>query len=171
MTIGNDLAKICKSLLFKQPFFGNFLLGLNKSERKDIPTAGVSKNGIGVQLVINPDFWKGLKNEAQKLFLLHHELLHIALQHLTLRDSFSDKELFNISADLCINQMCDKEGIIDGAMTLELFKTQYKIDLEPNQDTKYYYNKLLQEEQQNPKGKFAKDRAAGGFGGMHVTWR
>ena len=46
-----QLARSSKTLIFKEPFYGLFLVGLNKTFRKDIPTAGVSpKHGIGVQL-------------------------------------------------------------------------------------------------------------------------
>ena len=42
------LSKTTKNLIFEEPFYGLFLIGLNKVYRQDIPTAGVSKHGIGV---------------------------------------------------------------------------------------------------------------------------
>ena len=53
--IQDKLARACKSLILREPFYGLFLIGLNKKIRKDVPTAGVSKQGIGIQLSINPD--------------------------------------------------------------------------------------------------------------------
>ena len=44
------VSKASKTLMFSEPFYGLFLIGLNKKYRNDIPTAGVSMNGIGVQL-------------------------------------------------------------------------------------------------------------------------
>lgn len=69
----DDLAKASKTLIFKEPFYGLFLVGLNKTFRKDIPTAGVSKHGIGAQLAINPDFFNSL-SEDHRIGLLKHEL-------------------------------------------------------------------------------------------------
>ena len=56
MKIADLVSKTSKNLIFDEPFYGLFLVGLNKVYRDDIPTAGVSKNGIGVQLTINSDF-------------------------------------------------------------------------------------------------------------------
>ena len=41
----DQLSRISKTLIFSEPFYGIFLIGLNKVFRKDLPTAGVSKNG------------------------------------------------------------------------------------------------------------------------------
>ena len=40
------LSKAIKTLILEEPFYGLFVVGLNKSYRTDIPTAGVSQNGI-----------------------------------------------------------------------------------------------------------------------------
>ena len=52
VNISDLLAKASKTLILEEPFYGLFLVGLNKTFRKDIPTAGVSKHGIGVQLAV-----------------------------------------------------------------------------------------------------------------------
>ena len=101
--IVDKVSKACKSLMFKEPFYGLFLVGMNKKYRNDLPTAGVSKNGMGVQLAINPEFFDGL-NEKQQIGLLKHEILHVSFGHLIMRDKFSDMRLFNVAADLEINQ-------------------------------------------------------------------
>ena len=97
MDIQDKLARACKSLILREPFYGLFLIGLNKKIRKDVPTAGVSKNGIGIQLSINPDFFMGIPDEHQ-IGLLKHELLHVSFGHLMMRDSYPNKKLFNIAA-------------------------------------------------------------------------
>ena len=73
MTKDDSLSKISKDLLIKEPFYGFFLIMLNKIWRKDISTAGVSKNGINYQLAINEDFWMSL-SDNHKVGLLKHEL-------------------------------------------------------------------------------------------------
>jgi predicted metal-dependent peptidase len=101
-----SLSKIAKELMLIEPYYGFFLIMLNKTWRKDLPTAGVSKNGINYQLAINEEFWTSLSEEHQ-LGLLKHELLHIAFGHLTSFGSFSDKKLANVALDMEINQYID----------------------------------------------------------------
>jgi hypothetical protein len=61
----DDLSRIGKLLMFKEPFYGVFLSTLNKVERKDVPTAGVCKNNINYQLAVNKEFWDSLKGDNQ----------------------------------------------------------------------------------------------------------
>ena len=76
----DSLSKTGKELMLKEPYYGIFLIMLNKVWNKRVPTAGVSKNGINYQLIINEDFWTSL-SEEHMLGLLKHELLHIAFGH------------------------------------------------------------------------------------------
>tara|TARA_R110001592_G_scaffold311_1_gene1785 strand:- start:21302 stop:22468 length:1167 start_codon:yes stop_codon:yes gene_type:complete len=138
--IADIVARAAKTLMFSEPFYGLFLVGLNKKYRKDLPTAGVSKNGIGIQLAINPDFFEGLP-EKHRIGLLKHELLHVSMGHLILRDRFEDHKLFNIAADLEINQYIDEEYLPEGGITMEMFKD---LDLDRRAGTTYYYEKLQQ---------------------------
>jgi predicted metal-dependent peptidase len=71
-----SLSKTAKELMLIEPYYGFFLIMLNKTWRQDLPTAGVSKNGINYQLAINEEFWESLSEEHQ-LGLLKHELLHM----------------------------------------------------------------------------------------------
>lgn len=94
-----SLSKASKDLMLKEPYYGFFLIMLNKLwDSKRVPTAGVSKNGINYQLAINPEFWESLPEE-QRLGILKHELLHIAFGHLTTFFKFSDKRLANVAMD------------------------------------------------------------------------
>ena len=140
MVTADNLAKAGKTLILKEPFYGLFLIGLNKTFRKDIPTAGVSKNGIGVQLSVNPEFFDNL-NEYHRIGLLKHELLHISFGHLVMRDRFPNKKLFNIAADLEINQYIDDAYLPEGGITMEMFKD---LNLDTRAGTTYYYEKLDQ---------------------------
>lgn len=114
MTNQASLAKATKQLMLKEPFYGLFLIMMNKVRREDLPTAGVSKNGINVQLAINPIFWDNLSLEY-RVGILKHEILHVSFQHLLLRDSYKDKMLFNIAADLEINQYIDRSNLPGGS--------------------------------------------------------
>ena len=138
--IEDSLARASKTLILEEPFYGLFLVGLNKVFRKDLPTAGVSKNGIGVQLSVNPDFFNGL-NEKHRIGLLKHELLHVSFGHLIMRDLYSNHKLFNIAADLEINQYIDSDKLPEGGLLLSSFP---ELNLPKKAGTKVYYN-LLEE--------------------------
>lgn len=50
------LEKCCKTILIKEPFYGLFLLGLNKYFGNKSQTACVCRNGINVELCVNEDY-------------------------------------------------------------------------------------------------------------------
>lgn len=79
MTIHEDIAKVSKLLMLDEPFYGLFLLTLNKVIREDVGTASVSKNGINMQLAIAPKFWNQLTLEW-KHGILKHELNGLLIQ-------------------------------------------------------------------------------------------
>tara|TARA_R110000822_G_scaffold87327_1_gene202942 strand:- start:576 stop:1739 length:1164 start_codon:yes stop_codon:yes gene_type:complete len=144
VNITDILARASKSLILNEPFYGLFLIGLNKVIRKDIPTAGVSKHGIGIQLSINPTFFNEL-NDKHRIGLLKHELLHVSFGHMVMRDLYSDHKLFNIAADLEINQYIDDNYLPEGGLKLDTFP---ELNLPTRAGTKEYY-KLLEEAQKN----------------------
>ena len=138
-TIQDQLSRISKTLIFTEPFYGIFLIGLQKEFSKQCATAGVGKHGIGMRLVINPDFFGDL-SELHQQGLLKHELLHIAFGHLILSDKYPNKKLFNIAADIEINQYIDSDMLPAGGLTLNTFK---ELRLPRKAGTSEYY-KLLQ---------------------------
>lgn len=120
MSRQESLSKAAKDLMLKEPYYGIFLIMLNKIWSKAIPTAAVGKNGINYQLIINEDFWDSL-GEFHKLGILKHELLHVAFGHLTTYFRFTNKKLANIAMDMEINQYLEK-GWLPGD---EYTKEQY----------------------------------------------
>ena len=139
-----SLSKIAKELMLKEPYYGFFLIMLNKLWGKMVPTAGVSKNGINYQLAINPEFWESLSDE-HRIGLLKHELLHIAFGHLTTFFKFSDKRLANVAMDMEINQYIDKEWLPEGGIDIDNYTD---LNLDTKAGCRYYYDKLkeLQDE-------------------------
>ena len=93
-------------LMIKEPFYGLFLSSLNKVIDNRQPTLAVGLQGINPMLYINEKFWNGM-TDLQQIAVLKHEMIHICFFHLTMRSSFKDKELFNIAADLEINQLIE----------------------------------------------------------------
>jgi len=136
-----SLSKTSKELMLKEPYYGFFLIMLNKLwDSKRVPTAGVSKNGINYQLAINPEFWESL-SENHRLGLLKHELLHIAFGHLTTFFKFTDKRMANVAMDMEINQYIDKEYLPEGGIDIDNYED---LHLDRKAGARYYYDKLKQ---------------------------
>jgi len=148
MSKESTLGKASKELMWKEPFYGFFLIMLNKVwDNKRVPTAGVSKNGINYQLAINEDFWMSL-SENHRIGLLKHELLHIAYFHLTQFFDFNDKKLANIAMDMEINQYIDKAFLPDGGIDIDNYSD---LNLDRKAGCRYYYDKLKQAQDQKNK--------------------
>ena len=143
-----SLSKIGKELMLKEPYYGFFLIMLNKLWSKKLPTAGVSKQNINFQLAINPEFWESL-SEDHKLGLLKHELLHIAFNHLTTFSMFSDKKLANVAMDMEINQYIAKDWLPEGGIDVDTYAPE--LDLDRRAGSRYYYNKLKQFQEEKDK--------------------
>jgi len=118
------LSKTVKELMFKEPFWGLFLIGFRKSWSNKIPTACVSKNGINYGLTINEGFWNGLDADTRK-FVLQHESIHIGYHHLTVQDKYEDKQLLNIAMDIVVNQDCNQDWKPCKNMTPKEFEALY----------------------------------------------
>ena len=63
----------------------------------------------GKRVYYNPKYFEKL-SDNQKEFLLAHEVMHIAFNHI-LRSKNRDHELWNTATDAVINQMLSKEGL------------------------------------------------------------
>jgi len=110
-----------------------------------VPTAAVSlfSNQL-IKLQVNPKFWESL-SDAHRYGLIKHEVLHIVLRHLLTAKDYSNKQLYNIAADLVVNQYIDSDQLPTGGITLKRFfylENYYGVKLEAGKDVGYYYRKL-----------------------------
>jgi predicted metal-dependent peptidase len=133
-----SLFKISKDLMLKEPYYGLFLIMTDKSWDNRLPTAGVCRQGINYSLKINTDFWDSLSYN-HRLGLLKHELLHLVFFHPLMGDDFADKKMFNVAADVEINQYIDAEYLPEGALLPSSFP---ELSLPPKAGTKVYYDIL-----------------------------
>lgn len=161
--------------MLKEPFYGLFLISLNKELNTSISTACVTPENINVKLVVNPEYWT-LLDEKTKMGVLKHELLHIAFFHLNNFDRFPDKQLYNIAADLEINQYINEDMKGDKWEGLEINQSPFKeLNLLEKQGTKYYYDTLQKEMDENPDGDLAKMMEGmgngEGMGDLHELWK
>lgn len=143
MNKADSLSKTSKDLMLKEPYYGFFLIMLNKVWNDRIPTAGVSKQHINYQLTISPTFWESL-SDNHKLGLLKHELLHIAFGHLTMYFKFEDKKLANVAMDMEINQYIDEDYLPEGGINIDNYP---ELNLDRKAGCHYYYDKLKQAQQ------------------------
>jgi predicted metal-dependent peptidase len=151
-----DIAKHSKTLMFREPFYGLFLIGLNKEINDAVATACVAKDGINTKLVVSPKFWETL-GEGCKVAVLKHELLHIAFKHLQMFDEYEDKTLLNVAADLEINQYIQDEYKDDTWDGLEITQAPWaEMKLPEKAGTRKYYELIKKEAEQNPDGDVAK---------------
>jgi len=124
-----------------EPFYGHFFTGLLKRVSPNTETLAVGYNNGLVNLYIGPKFWnEHLNNVLYKLGGIKHEILHIVFKHIFRYKGFSHKTIFNIAADLVVNQCIKPNQLIDGAVMMDKFP---ELNLQPHQHTNYYYNILL----------------------------
>jgi predicted metal-dependent peptidase len=140
-----SLSKVCKELMLKEPYYGLFLVMTEKEWSDKIPTAGVAKHNINYKLLINPEFWDSLSVE-HRIGLTKHEMLHLAFFHPLMGDSFENDKLFNIAADLEINQYIEDQYLPEGGLKLDSFPG---IILPEKGGTRLYYD-ILNQNKNNP---------------------
>jgi len=153
--IYEEITKYSKHLMLKEPFYGLVLIGLNKELDKNIPTACVTPDNINIKLKVNPEFWSTL-DDRTKLGVLKHELLHICFFHLTNWDRFDNKKVYNMAADLEINQYIGSDMKGETWDGLEINGPNFAhLNLEEKKGTGYYYAALMKEIEDNPDGQIA----------------
>jgi predicted metal-dependent peptidase len=152
----SEIAKHSKTLMFKEPFYGLFLIGLNKEINDAVSTACVARDGINTKLVISPTFWESIGDKC-KVAVLKHELLHIAFKHLQMFDEFAEKEMLNVAADIEINQYIQDEYKDETWDGLEITNSPFKeLNMPLKAGTRKYYELLMKECKDNPDGDICK---------------
>lgn len=145
-TAASSIEKVCVQLLLREPFYGHFLMGIPKAFDTQIKTAAVAPfQRQMVKLIVNPEFWETL-SEEHRYGLIKHEVLHIVLRHLTFIKSYTNRRVFNIAADLVVNQYITPQQLPFGGITLDFFKPlelTHRLFLEKEKGVGYYYEKLM----------------------------
>ncbi len=147
--IMEDVARISWKLMIgdkshnidNEPFYGHFFTGLVKKTTLQIDTLAVAADKNLVLLLINPTFWEEyLQTDSLKLGALKHEILHIVFKHIFRHTEFNHKLIFNVAADLVVNQYVKSEQLIKGAVKLEDFPN---LGLKKHDHLLAYYNALM----------------------------
>ena len=140
--VHEELSRCIIQMLFKEPFFNHLLSGVIRVVTEEAPTAAVSFSGNKLQLLINESFFlKELRSQTNRVAVIKHEALHLLFKHLFRMDLGNyDRSLFNIAADLVVNQFIGSWKLPDSAVTLSTFPD---LGLEQNQTVEWYYEKLI----------------------------
>jgi predicted metal-dependent peptidase len=139
--IDQELGRAIVTLLLKEPFYGHLLGSINRRIGSQVPTAAVALTPLGAELIINPDFFlKELKTQ-ERVAVIKHEALHLVFRHLY-RPLIQNghPELFNLAADLVVNQHIAPWPLPETAITLKTFPD---LGLIPDQTLEVYYEQLL----------------------------
>ena len=126
-------------LLRREPFFGHLLSALPRHMTASIDTLAVALRGDTIQLIVNPFFFvKTLKKRKYRHAVIKHEILHIVFKHLfRLPHPQANPLLWNIAADLVVNQYVAPFVLPDGAIRIEDFP-----ELMPEQTADQYFSYL-----------------------------
>ena len=127
----------------KHSFWSFVIAKMQLSINKTVPTAGAGFFNNNYQLIINPDFFNPLPLE-QRMGILIHECMHVTLKHI-FRKGERDHKLYNVAADMALNQMIDRTWLPEGAIYPDLFKDAKGNSWPENRTAEQYYE-LLKEE-------------------------
>lgn len=136
-----ELSRCIIELLLQEPFLGHLLSSVARAITDATPTAAVALTDRGVQLQINPDYFlRTLRRRPDRVGVVKHECLHLLLKHLIRLGPGLDPGLFNVAADLVVNQLIGRWPLPDDAVTLASFP---ELALPPDQTVEAYYERLL----------------------------
>jgi predicted metal-dependent peptidase len=137
-----ELSRAIIELLRREPFFGQVVGGLSRYFTEKIPTMAVGLRGNTVQLLVNPRFLlEGLPRAEDRVAVLKHEVLHVVFKHLfRVSGPLHDARIWNIAADLVVNQYVPPFQLPEGAILLSSFSDAR---LAPDQTVDGYYEALI----------------------------
>ena len=128
-------------MLLKEPFYAHFLSGIIREVTDKVPTAAVGFKSGKIALYVNENFFlKELRSMTERVAVIKHETLHIIFKHLfRMKTKDYENRLFNIAADLVVNQLISPWKLPDSAVTLETFR---ELKLPPDKSVEWYYENL-----------------------------
>ena len=100
-----DITETKKDMLTRYPFFGSLAASVKYVETDDVRTVASD----GKTIFYNPEYFAAL-NEEERLFVLTHEICHIAFDHVK-RGRGKDSEIWKAATDAVINQLLKRDGM------------------------------------------------------------
>lgn len=144
----DDITQSGIQLILEEPFYGHFLAGMLKDLDEKHRTITLSLVEKQVTLCISPQYWEERMDFPNlKYGILKHQLLHLALKHPFRRKNYVHTHIFDLAADLVVNQYIHPLQLPDDAITLEKHP-KFK-SFEKGKDVNYYYKKILEIQEKN----------------------
>ena len=150
--IHNEISRCIIRMLVDEPYYAHFLSSIVRKVTNEIPTAAVGINNAKITLFINENFFlKELTTFSSRVAVIKHETLHLIFKHLFKLDKNKyNPKLFNIAADIVVNQFIGKWSLPDSAVTISSFP---ELKLPLNKSVEWYYNKIIKLKKQIDKHK------------------
>ena len=128
-------------LLIDEPFFAHLLGSIPREVSDRTETVGLEVNSFGPRLLINKEYFlKTLRSEKQRSAVIKHEALHVAFSHCCRRSDKHIKDVFDVAADLVVNQFVRESTLPEDAVTLSSFAA---LGLKPDDTLENYYAALM----------------------------
>ncbi|MDF2192089.1 VWA-like domain-containing protein [Paraflavitalea sp. CAU 1676] len=139
--VSDDITKASIKLLIREPFYGHICTLLQRElSEQACRIAIVWDDRKGFYLRVNPGYWMNLATDELKTGVIKHQLLHLVLKHPFRRNGFGNKRIFDLAADLVVNQFLLPAQLSYDAFTIEQF------GFPPNLTLEAYYRLLQQQE-------------------------
>lgn len=104
---------------WQAPFFSTFLQNFKYVEEESCPTIGVSAKDGTITLHVGTNGWFADLSDEHKQSVLVHEILHLVHEtHFNSRGKCYSPQVFNVAADICINDEIEKSSLAGRKMVL-----------------------------------------------------
>ena len=137
-----DLSRNIISILLEEPYLGHFAMGVLKRESNELDTLAISQADLMPAISLSPAYWLNhTLSTDHKYGLLKHELLHLSLNHHLFAHKYPHRRIYDIAADLVVNQYIESHKLPDEPILLSRFSGFH---WRTHQDVDYYYRALIQ---------------------------
>ncbi len=139
--INDEISRCIIQLLLKEPFYAHLLSGIVRNYTNEISTAAVGIKDGKANLFINEQFFlKELTTFSSRVAVIKHETLHLLFKHLFRMDLKQyNLKVFNIAADIVVNQYIGNWDLPKSAVTLSSFPD---LNLVKDESVEWYYKKI-----------------------------
>lgn len=100
-----DITALKRKVVAIYPFFGSIAASVEYQETEDFS----AMESDGHNIYYNPGYMAGLP-EQEQIFMLAHELCHIAFNHAS-RGGGRDRKIWQMAADAVVNQFLKRDGL------------------------------------------------------------
>lgn len=141
MRMEEQLTQILVEILLREPFFGHLAANLLRTFGEDAADTALLVQSDGtIRLTVNPAFWSQAGLDADLRYgSIKHELLHLVLLHPFRDREFTRPDLYNIAADLVVNQYLAPEQLREEQARIDRLPG---LQLPPNRSLGFYYRQL-----------------------------